>query len=104
MEKTKTKIFSSFSFEALNKIIVFAMIVLGIFYIAGTNDLSIKGFALNELKLERNKLADENNKLELQAMNLSSYNAITERVGNLKMVAVGSVDYISTATEAVAKK
>lgn len=92
------------SLKTLNKILSISIIVLGIFYVAGTNDLSIQGFALSDLKDQRNKLADENKKLELKAMTLSSYNIISEKVGNLKMVAVGEVNYINGNQDVVAKK
>ena len=90
--------------KTLNKILFIAIIVLGIFYIAGTNDLAIQGFGLSDLKEQRNKLADENKKLELKAMTLSSYNAISEKINNLKMVAVGEINYINSSKEAVAKR
>ncbi len=93
-----------FNFKNFNRLLLMMIIILGIYYIAGTNDLSIKGMALSDLKQERNKLADENNKLELQAMTLSSYNRISERISGLKMVAVGNIDYINGEIEAVAKK
>ena len=92
------------SFKTLNKILLVILIALGLFYIAGTNDLAIQGFTLSDLKEQRNKLADENKKLELKAMTLSSYNIISEKIGNLKMVAVGEIDYINGANDAVAKK
>ncbi|MDO8668405.1 MAG: hypothetical protein Q7K35_04950 [bacterium] len=90
--------------KTLNKVLFASMIVLGIFYIAGTNDLSIQGFALSDLKAERNKLSDENKKLELKAMTLSSYNVISGKIENLKMVAVGEIDYINGSYDVVAKK
>ncbi len=92
------------SLKYFNKLLLFIIILLGVYYIAGTNDLAVKGIALSDLKQERNKLADENNKLELQAMTLSSYNRISERISGLKMVAVGNIDYINGEIEAVAKK
>lgn len=90
--------------QTFNKILFILIIVLGIYYIAGTNDLTIKGFALSDLKEQQNKLANENNKLELKAMTLSSYSAIGKKINNLKMVAVGNIDYIAGGTEMVAKK
>lgn len=93
-----------FSLKNINKVLFIFMIVLGIFYIAGTNDLAIKGFKLSELKQQQSKLADENKRLELSAMTTSSYNVISEKISNLKMIAVGEIDYINGETGAVAKK
>lgn len=87
-----------------NKILFVIIIAAGVYYIAGINDLAIKGYALSDLKEQRNKLATGNNKLELKAMTLSSYGAISEKINNLKMVAVGNVEYLAAGTETVAKK
>jgi hypothetical protein len=92
------------SIKNLNKFIVLVIIFLSVFYVAGVNDLSIKGFALSDLKQQKNKLVEANNKLELEAMTLSSYSRISERVSGLKMVAVGEVSYLSAGGGIVAKK
>jgi hypothetical protein len=93
-----------FNLKIFNKIIFAIVIILGVSYIIGFNGLTIKGFTLNELKLEHNKIAEENKKLELEAMTLSSYGNISDKINNLKMVAVGKVDYINGRVETVAKK
>ena len=87
-----------------NKTLFILAIVLGVFYIAGANDLTIKGFALNDLKKQYGKIADENKKLELSAMALSSYSVVSQKIDNLKMVAVGEIDYINGGSEMVAVK
>ncbi|MFA6306390.1 MAG: hypothetical protein WCV70_01045 [Patescibacteria group bacterium] len=105
MEKTNNKIGKKiFNLKNFNKAIFFAMIVLSLYYIAGVNDLSIKGFALSELKQQKNKLVEANNKLELKALTSSSYSNIKEKISDLKMVAVGEVSYITAGAEVVAKK
>ena len=87
-----------------NKIIFFTIIILSVYYIAGVNDLAVKGFALSELKQQKDGLAEANNKLELEAMTLSSYGKISEKIAGLKMVAVGEISYLSANEGAVAKK
>ncbi|MDP2708745.1 MAG: hypothetical protein Q8O93_01670 [bacterium] len=102
---SKTNINSNFfSLKAVNKILALIIIVLGVYYVAGINDLSIRGFELSDLKRQRNKMADLNNRLELNAMNLSAYASISQRINNLKMVAVGEISYVYSGAEAVAKK
>jgi len=93
-----------FNLKNFNKIIFFVIIVMSVYYVAGVNDLSIKGFALSELKQQKNKLIEANNKLELNALNSSSYSNIKEKVSTLKMVAAGEISYLSSLTEVVAKK
>ena len=92
------------SLKNVNKVLLLAIIVLGVYYIAGTNDLAIKGFALSDLKAQKNKLIEANNKLELNALALSSYSNIKEKVSNLKMVSAGEVSYLIAGAEVVAKK
>ncbi len=99
--KTGNRIFNLINF---NKAIFVIIIILSVCYIAGVNDLSIKGFALSELKQQKNKLIDVNNKLELNALISSSYASIKEKISDLKMVAVGEVSYLTAGTEVMAKK
>lgn len=88
----------------LNRLFMIIILALGVFYIAGTNDLAIKGFALSDLKEQQARLETENKKLEINAMTLSSYNAVNEKVSKLKMVAAGDIQYINVIAETVAKK
>lgn len=108
MEKTNSQKFSIkkniFNLKNVNKAMLLAIIILGIYYIAGINDLTIKGFALSDLKAQKNKLSEANNKLELNALNSSSYTNIKKRIGNLRMIAAGNVSYLTASAEAVAKK
>jgi len=103
----KTKPFfkkSLFSFKNLNKLLFLVIIILGLYYVVGANDLAIKGYVLSDLKQQRNKLAEANKNEELKAMTISSYNNISQKINNLNMVAVGSVNYINGSVAAVAKK
>ncbi len=100
MEKTKI----IFNLKNFNKALFAILIILSVYYIAGVNDLSIKGFALSELKHEKNKLSEANNKLEINALSLSSYASIREKTKNLKMVAAGEISYLTAGSEIVAKK
>jgi len=108
MEKTNSRKFfikkGLFNLKNLNKVLSLAIIILGVYYVVGTNDLAIKGFALSDLKAKKNKLIEANNKLELNALTSSSYTNIKEKVSSLKMVAVGEVSYLTAGAEAVAKK
>lgn len=93
-----------FNLKNFNQAIFFVIIILLVYYIAGVNNLAIKGFALNDLRGQKNKLIEANNKLELKALISSSYFNIKKRVSNLKMVAAGEVSYLTAGVEAVAKK
>jgi|SRR3989338_9077602 len=93
-----------FNLKNINRTLLLLIIILSVCYLAGVNDLTIKGFALSDLKTQKTKLAEANNKLELNALALSSYSRITEKVSSLKMVAAGEVSYLTAGAEAVAKK
>lgn len=107
MTKTKKEIKNKkklFSLRIFNIVLLLFIIVSGVYYLTGINNLTVKGFRLQELKREVNRLSSENKKIKLQAMNLESYNNLSQRAEKLNMVAVGEIDYITTALEVMAKK
>lgn len=89
--------------KIVNKTIFLLVIIFGIAYLLCVNDLAIKGFKLNELKKEVNKLSEDNNKTELEIMTLKSYNNISKRAKDLSLVSAGNSQYIDTTAIAVAK-
>ena len=99
--KTKTK---KFNLEIFNKILFIFIIVCGVYYLTGTNDISVKSFKIQELKLKADSLNNENGNLEVEKMSLSSYNNISQRVAELDMVAAGEMEYITMGIGAVAVK
>jgi len=106
MEKSdqKNKKSSLFNLKHFNQLLFGLIIVSGVCYVAGTNDLSIKGYELQAMEEKKQQLQKENKLNELNITQLSSYNNINERVKDLDMVAVGEVKYISAASAMVAKK
>jgi cell division protein FtsL len=93
-----------FNLKIFNQILFVLIIILGIYYVVGTNDLTVKGFKLQEFKVNLMEVGDENNNLELQMMSLGSYNNLSERIKKLDMVAVGHIEYISGVASAIAIK
>ncbi len=93
-----------FNLKNLNKFLFIVIIAVGVYYLAGINDLTVKGFELQEEKGKINLLKEENAALELKATGLESYNNLSERAKELKMVAVGEIDYITVQSGIVAKK
>lgn len=80
------------------------VIVLGVFYLININDLTVKGFALKELKSQSNLLLSDNKDYEAKIMNLQSYNNLNDKVKKLNMVAVSEVEYLSANSGAIARK
>ncbi|MCK5416487.1 hypothetical protein KAI92_03610 [Candidatus Parcubacteria bacterium] len=75
---------------------------MGVYFVFGVNDLSIKGFVLQEVKNEVSRYEDQNRELELKVMELESYENLSKRAVELNMVKVGKVDYISVENGVVA--
>lgn len=100
--KKENKIFLNLA--KMNKL-VFALFIVGfVYYVSGVNDLSVKGFKLQEMKKQVAEIEANNKELELKVMNLSSYNNLSERIGGFSMVPAGSVSYVTNKNEVVAKK
>ncbi len=93
-----------FSVKTFNKILFAIIIILGAYHIAGINDLTVKGFELQKLKIKSMEVKNDNNILESRIMSLGSYNNLSERIASLNMVAAGKVEYVSGASSFVAKK
>lgn len=93
-----------FNLKNFNRGLFLAIIILSVYYIAGVNNLSIKGFALSDLKARKNKLVETNNRLELKALTSGSYAKIKEKIKDLNMVAAGEVSYLAVGAETMAKR
>lgn len=91
-------------FALANKFLLLLIIILGVSYVVGVNDLSIKGFVLKELKVSRDVLNSENTDMELKITDLESYENISNRADELKMVKVDKIDYITVFDESFARK
>jgi len=76
---------------------LFSLMILGssISYVLVKNDLSIKGFVINDLQKELNHLKNKNENLQLDLTSLESYSNLAIRVKELGMVKTEKVEYIS---------
>jgi cell division protein FtsB len=91
--------------KLLNKLLIFSISVLGVYYCAGINDLTVKGFEMQELSKKLTKLEEENKQLENESLTLKSMANVNERMKNLRMVAVGeNVDYYVAGSGLVARR
>jgi len=86
------------------KFIFCLIIICGISYVVSVNNLSIKGFVLADLKSKVSELQKENENIELKVINLESYENITKRANELKMVKVDKINYIIKTNDFVAKR
>jgi cell division protein FtsL len=88
----------------LNKFLFVSIFISGIFFVITINDLSIKGFVLQDMKKQVSDLSSENRNVELRIMELESFDSIAKRANEMKMVRVDKIDYISLTKEDVAMK
>ena len=102
-QKTDKQKFIKF-LTVFNKLLCILVICSGISFVAGINDLSIKGFVLQELKSKVTELKNENKNIELTATELESYENIHRRAEDLKMVKVDKIDYVMVVNDVVAMK
>jgi len=103
-EGKNTKKIKIFTLKTFNKILFVFILVAGVYYFTGINDLTVKGFKLQETKKKVNSLNEENRVMAQKATGLESYSSLSERVKSLSMVAVGNIDYITAESGVVAKK
>ena len=94
----------SFRWALLNKLLISLIIVLGVYYVACTNDLTVKGFVIQDLKIKAAEYEETNKKLELAAYELNNTENINNRAKALKMVKVGKIDYITVVPATVAQR
>ena len=94
----------TFSWRAINTFLSMTCIAFGVVYLIGMNDLTVKGFVLNDLKNKVSILAEENQGLQTSSLSLQSYTALSPRLQDLNMVKVEDVAYFSPQASVVAKK
>jgi len=91
--------------QLVNRALLAVVVVMGVYYFTGVNDLAVKGFTMQELSRELNSLTEENKDLTNTSLALKSFDNVNDRIKNLGMVAVGSnVDYVSAGASLVAKR
>jgi hypothetical protein len=88
----------------LNMGLMAVVISLGIFHLINISDLTVKGFALKELKTQVNILASEKLDNEEKINNLQSYYSLNSRTERLNMVAISEIDYLAVSGAVVARK
>jgi cell division protein FtsB len=87
-------------------LVLISIVCLGalVIYLAQINSLSTKGFEMRELQKQITMLQAENEKLELQMLDMQALSSLVERARSLQLVASSDVRYISGANTALAKK
>lgn len=89
--------------KTLNVAIIVMICFFGILYLAETNSMAVKGFAIKKLDDQQATLKDSIRKVDFQVAEMQSTAKIQARIAALNMVSVAKVDY-ATGTSAVAVK
>jgi len=76
----------------------------GFAYLIGVSDLTVKSFALKELKLEQAALAEKKLAYEQEIDALQSYYILSARAKSLNMVAINDIEFIKSLDGVVAKR
>ncbi|RMD59746.1 hypothetical protein D6821_00490 [Candidatus Parcubacteria bacterium] len=92
------------NFRALNFVLLLILIGGGIYYIIGINELSVRGFIVNQLNQEVKALEEKHNQLEERVTELKSYVKLEERIKATQMVKVDKIEYLDSEAGAVAYK
>jgi len=106
-EQTKTRskaVRLRINLKTFNICLFSIIFAFGFFYLINISDLTVKGFALREL---RNEVVNQaSNKLENEeTVNaLQSYYSVNTRAQQLAMVKADNIEYLSLSPAVVAKK
>ncbi len=100
----KTEVSKQLNLKLVNLFLGSIVFLVSGYYLVNINDLTVKGFALRELKSEATILTSENLDKETKIMNLQSYGNLNEKVKKLNMVAVSKVEYLTINQAALARK
>ncbi len=83
-------------------VLIFSLISL--FYLAQSNQITTKGYALQEFQQQEDKIVSENERLQVEAARLESLNKAKEKSGELSMTPIKELKYFSVSGGSLAKK
>lgn|GEM_PF-804427 len=94
----------NFKANYLNWFCLAVLVSLGIGYLICSNQLVSHNFSFNKLQKQVSELSKDNKDLELSAMQLESYKAVSERVAQLGMVVANGAEYLEVKAGEVAMR
>lgn len=90
--------------SAVNLCLVLVVVLGGLYFLKSMDDVMVKNLELEQLKTELNVLQEEKQELDYKKNALGSYENISTRLEDLKMVKVTDIKYISVGEDSLAKK
>lgn len=82
----------------LSFVTMFMILSLGLFFLSQSNQATMKGYSISDLEKKKQELADEREKLEVEAARLQSIQGIQKDVTKTDMVPVKKVNYVNAST------
>lgn len=89
---------------SLSFITVFLFSLVSLFYLAQSNQITTKGYILQDLEKEHAKIMSENERLQVEAARLESLNKAIERAGDLKLTPAKKIEHLEEKDTTVVKK
>lgn len=103
-EKITDRFLSKQKLAIANRILFILIIIVSVAYVLSINDLSIKGFVLNDLKGQIKEVTKENSQIEMQIAKSESNDNVNSRAQEMAMVKVDKIDFINLVGGKVARK
>jgi hypothetical protein len=98
------KISNLLNVKNFNRLLLSFAVILGVYYLTSINDLTVKGFELQELKLETMRLESKKEAYLQKKISLEAYSNINGKISSLGMVRADNIEYISVSSNLVAKR
>lgn len=98
-KKEKNKVLGAF-----NLCLVMLVVVGGLFFLKSMDDIMVKNVELEESKAQLELLQEERQDMEARKNSLESYESVSSRLQDLKMVKVSDIDYINVGEDSLAKR
>jgi len=93
-------------FFRLGRWVILVVLFIGsiAMYLFEVNSIAVKGFRVRDLEKQIAELRYENEKLQLQAVELKSMTDLSAKVIELEMVPVEEITYLDTTGQVVARR
>lgn len=89
--------------KVTGKIILFSIVLMGLFYLVQTNSLAISGLKITDFKKQIEVLEKDNKQLEIEFLQLQAISKIEQSSEELKMVKANNAKYLKEAEEIAAR-
>lgn len=90
--------------KATNLCLVVLLLLGGMYFLKSIDDLMMRSVELDQLKSNLEVLQAENKDKQAEKNYLESYENITSRLNELKMVKISNIDYVKVGEDSLAKK